>query len=260
MRSLWLAFADSNKRFCRARLQPRLYPASQMSVLEMWIQRRLKRERKERLLEFGSGKTFVFSRLFGHEFSERAATDIEEVPSSSIPPDVRFVKCSDQELPFSAEQFDVVLVRSVIEHLPQPAVTFTELSRVLRTGGSVFMNLPNRWDYVSVIAMLSGRAKSRILKNVVRIRWDDFPVFYRCNTRRALERAIGSSPFEIEAFLPLPAGPAYLSFFVPFYVLGAIYQFTISLFGLDFLQPSFFVVLRKRTVQERASKSHTGRG
>jgi hypothetical protein len=32
---------------------------------------------------------------------------------------------------------------------------------------------------------------------------------------------------------------------VPLYVLGSIYQFMISLLMLDFLQPSFLVVLRK---------------
>jgi hypothetical protein len=52
--------------------------------------------------------------------------------------------------------------------------------------------------------------------------------------------------FEVIEFTPLPAPPYYLSFFVPLYILGAIFQFMISICGLDLLQPSFLVQLRKR--------------
>jgi hypothetical protein len=108
------------------------------------------------------------------------------------------------------------------------------------------MNLPNKWDYVSVVAIVAGPFKSKILRSVVRTQWDDFPVAYRCNTRRSLTRFAGEAGFDVVEFMPLPSQPYYLSFFAPFYVMGAIYQFAISLLGLDVLQPSFVVHLRKR--------------
>ena len=108
------------------------------------------------------------------------------------------------------------------------------------------MNLPNKWDYVSVVASLVGRFKSQLLKGVVRPGFEDFPVYYRANTHRALAKALLGSDLSILVFRPLPSEPAYLKFFVPFYVVGAIYQFVISLFALDVLQPGFLVMLQKR--------------
>ena len=107
------------------------------------------------------------------------------------------------------------------------------------------MNLPNKWDYVSVVARLAGRWKSRLLRATKDPQWEDFPVLYRANTRRALRKALRETDLTIEPFRPLPSEPTYLSFFVPFYIAGAIYQFLISLFLLDALLPGFLVILRK---------------
>jgi SAM-dependent methyltransferase len=202
-------------------------------------------EHRGRLLEFGSGKTFPITTLVGGSFREVCATDIEDVPPSQWPAGVTFKRCTLTTIPFDTNQFDAVMVRSVIEHVAEPDRVFSELGRVLKPGGMLFMNLPNKWDYVSVIAMLAGRWKSRLLRQTLDPQWADFPVLYRANTRGDVERAIKGTNLVVDHFYPLASEPAYLSFFVPFYVLGAVYQFLISLFLLDFLQPAFLVVIRK---------------
>lgn len=243
----WGRFADANKRFCRRHLQPRLYPVSHMTALECWYDRRVVRVPEgAALLEFGCGRTLRLTRLLGNRFAQRFATDIEGVPPQHVPADVVFKRCTTERMPFDDEQFDVVVIRSVMEHVEDPNQAFSELARVTKRGGRVLMNLPNRWDYVSVLAVLTGRFKSSILKHVVRTRWEDFPVAYRCNTRRSLRRYATAAGFEIQEFLPLPSPPSYLCFFVPLYVAGAVYQFIISLLGLDMLQPAFVVILGKR--------------
>ena len=244
-RTLLVRFIDANKRFCRGRLQPRLYPVGHMTALEYWFKRRVKGVAGGALLEFGCGRGLKITRLLGDRFSFRYATDVEHVPQNDLPGDVVFRQCSTDDLPFEASQFDAIVVRSVIEHVENPGRVFSELARVTKPGGSVFMNLPNKWDYVSVIARLSGPFKSSILRRFVRTGWDDFPVVYRCNTRRALTKVAKASGFEVVEFLPLPSQPYYLAFFAPFYILGAVYQFVISLTGLDILQPAFVVHLRK---------------
>jgi SAM-dependent methyltransferase len=55
--------------------------------------------------------------------------------------DVRSGRLEDAELPDAA--LDVVLMSHVIEHLPSPARTLTEIARVLRPGGSLVLWLPN---------------------------------------------------------------------------------------------------------------------
>jgi SAM-dependent methyltransferase len=238
-------FIDANKRFCRGRLQPRLYPVGHMTALEYWFRRRVKGHHDAALLEFGCGRRFQLTRLLGDRFSYRFATDLHSVPQEDLPDGVVFRQCSTERVPFEAAQFDAIVIRSVMEHVENPDHVFRELARVTKPGGSVFMNLPNKWDYVSVIARMAGPFKSFILRTLVRTGWDDFPVAYRCNTRRALTRVAKAAGFEVVEFVPLPSQPYYLAFFVPLYILGAIYQFVISLVGLDVLQPSFVVHLRK---------------
>jgi len=239
-------FIDANKRYCRSTLQPRLYPVTQMAALDYWFRRRmLTRPAGGALLEFGCGRTFRLSTLLADRFSRVSGTDIDDVPAAAVPAGIEFRRCTTRVLPFDDAQFDVVVIRSVIEHLDDPVATFRELARVTKPDAVILMNLPNKWDYVSVVARLTGPLKSRILKQVVRIQWDDFPVLYRANTRRALARAAKGAGLRIEQFQPLPSQPGYVSFFVPLYLLAACYQFAISLLGLDILQPSFVVLMRK---------------
>ena len=238
-------FFDANKRFCRTRLQPRLYPVSHMTALEYWYSRRVKGNAAGAMLEFGCGRTLRLTRLLGDRFARRFATDLEDVPAADIPAGVTFDQCTTETIPFADNEFDCIVIRSVIEHVTDPVRTFAELNRVTTQGGLVLMNLPNKWDYVSVIARMAGPLKSAILKNVVRTRFEDFPVAYRCNTRRQMYRVASQTGFEVTEFQPLPSQPSYLSFFVPLYVVGAVYQFLVSLFALDVLQPSFVVALRK---------------
>ncbi len=44
---------------------------------------------------------------------------------------------------FPDESFDVITVRHVIEHIPQPQAFFAELSRVLKRGGQLIVETPN---------------------------------------------------------------------------------------------------------------------
>lgn len=249
--SLWSRFADANKQFCKRHLQPRLYPVSHKTALDCWFRRRTASvPNGSTILEFGCGRTFRLTRLLGDRFAARFATDLEQVSPDDVPDHVVFKRCTPEAIPFCDERFDVVLIRSVMEHVEDPAQTFRELARVTRPGGCVLMNLPNKWDYVSVLARLTGRFKSSILKSVVRTQWQDFPVRYRCNTRRSLTVFAVRSGFVVEQFLPLPSQPSYLSFFVPLYIVGAVYQFLVSICVLDVLQPSFVVLLRKMPCSE----------
>ena len=246
-RSAWQSFVEANRRICHGHLQPRLYAVSHMTALMWWFGHHVPRQsRPGTLLEFGCGREFPITRSLGHHFETRYATDIESPDERLIPEGVEFRPCAPAApLPFPTGSMDAVVIRSVLEHVADPAATFAEIGRVVAPGGRVFLNLPNKWDYVSVLARLAGRFKSGVLRNVTRITWDDFPVYYRCNTRRALRKSIAGSGLTIELFRPWPSEPSYLKFFVPFYVAGAIYQFAISLLSIDALQPSFVVILRK---------------
>ena len=45
-------------------------------------------------------------------------------------------------LPFSAGEFDTVILSDVLEHVPEPAQLWSEISRILRTGGKCLLSVP----------------------------------------------------------------------------------------------------------------------
>jgi len=73
---------------------------------------------------------------------EFARTRIKkEIPSDN--PEYVYRLGSGSELPFSCEQFDVVTLWNVMEHSPDIDKLISEVNRVLRTGGRVYIICPN---------------------------------------------------------------------------------------------------------------------
>lgn len=47
-----------------------------------------------------------------------------------------------ERLPFNDNEFDVIILSDVLEHIPTPESLFAEISRVLAPGGTLLMNVP----------------------------------------------------------------------------------------------------------------------
>jgi SAM-dependent methyltransferase len=140
--------------------------------------------------------------------------------------------------PLPAGSANLVVCDSVIEHLENPQVFFSEASRVLQPGGAVCIRTPNLWGYVALLSRLvPNRAHVSVL---VRVKErtnekDVFPTYYRCNTLPTLRRSLETCGFEPAVFGFGPE-PAYLSFSPFAYWLGKLYQ----RFAPGFLQPVIF--------------------
>ncbi|HUH72082.1 MAG TPA: class I SAM-dependent methyltransferase, partial [Mycobacterium sp.] len=99
-------------------------------------------------------------------------------------------------LPYRDEQFDVIVARSVFEHIEHPDATAAELLRVLRPGGLIAAVTPNKRGYIAVAARLVPNDRHvRALAAIQPERKpeDVFPTYYRLNTPKALCRAFGSA-------------------------------------------------------------------
>ena len=58
-------------------------------------------------------------------------------------PDDVYIEGSGLDLPFQSDQFDVVTLWNVMEHIPDVDKLISEVNRVLRTGGRVYVICPN---------------------------------------------------------------------------------------------------------------------
>lgn len=97
-----------------------------------------------RLLDVGCGGAWLaehFDDYAGVDVSTDAVTAARERGL-----DVREIGPSDP-LPFGDSEFDAVVLKDVLEHVPDPVALVLEVRRVLRPGGRVFASSPDaqRW-------------------------------------------------------------------------------------------------------------------
>jgi SAM-dependent methyltransferase len=61
------------------------------------------------------------------------------------------VRCEDlHALTFADERFDLVITSDIFEHVRRPLLGFSEIRRVLRTGGHHVFTIPLKWPLDSV--------------------------------------------------------------------------------------------------------------
>jgi ubiquinone/menaquinone biosynthesis C-methylase UbiE len=160
-----------------------------------------------------------------------------------------FGVCGDMsKLPFGSGTFDMVISRSVIEHLNNPHLVFREFLRVLRPGGKVVVITPNKYDYVSIIAAFTPYWLHRKLVGAVftTVSEDDvYPTRYRANTSRSLRSAFAGSGFEQCELDMINHYPAYLMFSPVLFRLGVLYERLTRLNALRMLRGSILGVFEK---------------
>ena len=157
-------------------------------------------------------------------------------------------RCDLKAIPLESSCVDVVMARSVIEHVTEPALVFAEIHRVLKPGGHFVFLTANLWDYASLIAMLvPNRFHPWIVSRTEgRAEEDVFPVAYRANTRRAIDRWASQAGFERISFRYLGQYPAYFMFIGVLFLLATGYEKLLDKVpALAFLRGWIMATLRK---------------
>ena len=150
-------------------------------------------------------------------------------------------------LPLASGCFDMVVSRSVVEHLADPPAVFREFSRILRPGGILVMVTPNKYDYVSLIANLTPHwFHQHLVSRIFEVSEDEvFPTFYRANTRSAIRKAMAASGLAEKQLTSITHYPAYLSFSPVLFRLGVLYERLTSAGFLSSLRSSILCVFEK---------------
>lgn len=120
---------------------------------------------------------------------------------------------SGEGLPFATGAFDVVASAWVLEHLDHPGLVFSEVHRVLATGGSFVFLTPNAWNYNAwMIRAIPHRWHAGLTQRLYgRGAGDAYPVRYRANSSAALHRLLNAAGFE-RTELAYNGDPSYIAF------------------------------------------------
>lgn len=207
------------------------------------------------LLDAGCGRYMKFckelsgiARVVGMDLESTLETNNQSAPFG--------VRGDLSSIPLSSNSFDMVISRSVVEHLKDPPQVFREFNRVLRPGGKLVIITPNKYDYVSLIAAATPfRLHRALVSKIFQVPEDDvFPTLYRANSLSSIRKALTSSGFIQKEIGTINHYPAYLMFSPVLFRLGVLYERLTSLEVLRFLRGSILCVFEK----QRAGIETTG--
>jgi SAM-dependent methyltransferase len=198
------------------------------------------------LLDAGCGWTAPILCKFRGQAQRLVGVDLVEFTIQ--PEGVELIKGDLSSTGLPDASVDVIMARSVMEHVADPSAVYREMFRVLKPGGHFVFVTANLWDYSALIAkFVPNRFHPWIVaKTEGRQEHDVFPVQYKTNTRSAVNKYAAEAGFQVASFDYLGQYPAYLLFNGFFFLLGTMYEKLISRFqALGFLRGWIMVVLRK---------------
>lgn len=125
---------------------------------------------------------------------------------------------------------DLVISRSVMEHLEDVESVYREIYRILRPGGHFIFLVPNLWDYVSVISYLIPNRyhKAIVSKLSGRAPKNVFPTYYRSNTDRSVRNLAGKTGYKVNYIEYYGQYPYMLEFNSLAFMVGVAYDKIVS--------------------------------
>jgi SAM-dependent methyltransferase len=198
------------------------------------------------LLDAGCGRTAPVLRTFAGKAARLIG--VEAVDFTEQFPGVELINADLAHTGLPDASVDVIMCRSVVEHLAEPTAVFSEFRRILRPGGVFVFLTANLWDYASIIArIVPNRFHPWVVARTEgRAEIDVFPIQYKANTRRAVYRHAAAAGLVVDDFRYLGQYPGYLLFSGPLFLLGTYYEKTIRRYrSLHWLRGWIMATLRK---------------
>ena len=198
------------------------------------------------LLDAGCGRTVPVLRKYLGRVERLIGVELVEF--TDVPAGIDVHNSDLATLPLPDSSVDLIMSRSVFEHLADPAAVYAEFARVLRPGGRVVFLTANMWDYGTLAARLvPNRFHARVVKAVEgREEEDTFPTAYKTNTRRDVDALAAAAGFEVQHYDYLSQYPNYLMFNGVLFLLGTAFEKLISRFeALRYLRGWILVTLVK---------------
>ena len=208
----------------KEKLQNKFYPTVNQivfdpmtKVLDQYLQPGV------RVLDAGCGGGSWVLHNYRQKMGLLVGVDIEAPKEDDSRMD-RFVLSELDDMPFPDATFDVVICYDVIEHLVHPQKVFAEFWRVLTDAGALIFKTP---CVISLPFFISRYTSFSCHKKVKRILLGTpethiFPTYYRCNTRRTLDRTLSAMGFRKEMLESVEEMYAYLVFNMVAYSAGLL--------------------------------------
>lgn len=135
-----------------------------------------------KLLDIGTGSGYIAHHLADFVGN---VTSIDVIDERKVKSGYSYIRVQDENMPFAPGTFNVVVSNHVIEHVKDQQLHLSEVWRVLKPGGVVYLATPNRnWlidpHYrVPFINWMPRRLADIYLRALKAKRWDIRPITIR---------------------------------------------------------------------------------
>ncbi len=225
--------------------------ASIWSLYEVEVARYMNSRPEQVIVDVGGGKSCLFAKYRDPAMkAEIVAVDISEDELRENR-DVDEVRVADimQGLPFNAEEADLIVSRSVLEHLNGLEGFISNTQQTLRAGGYSIHVFPSKF---APFALINRALPKRLSKRLLDLLLPEsketcgFPAFYDNCYYSAIKALLEKHGFDVvRTYLSYYQSP-YFSFFFPLYIVSASYELLIYAFGAKNLCAYVLVVAKKR--------------
>lgn len=135
-----------------------------------------------------------------------------------------------EAIPYSDSYFDTVIASNVLEHIQNPMLFFEDVHRVLKKEGIFLIKTPNKYHYISMMALLTPTIIHKYYNKLRgRAEEDTYPTYYKINTKNTLYRIAKEAGFKVERFYLLEGRPEYMRLNIVTYLIGAFYERMVNL-------------------------------
>jgi SAM-dependent methyltransferase len=144
---------------------------------------------------------------------------------------------------------DLVISRSVLEHISDVESVYKEINRILRPGGTFLFLIPNLLDYVSIISYMIPNRFHKAIVSKISGRPDEntFQTYYKSNTSKTIRNLSSKTGFDVVSVDYYGQYPYMLEFNKLLFLLGVLYDKTITrLSCLKYFRGWLLVELNKR--------------
>lgn len=181
------------------------------------------------VVDIGAGRTCSFAdRLDGTKAITIVAVDVsaEELAGNTDAHETRVADVS-RHIPFPDSKVDLLVSRTVLEHVPDLPRTAAEMARVMRPGAETIHLLPCRYALFAVVArVMPFSLAKRVLHTMIPGSRGvvEFNVFYDRGHPRELERVFTQAGFREVHIACTWDQAAYFHAFFPAFLLVLLYQ------------------------------------